>query len=601
MRKLLIARPEEEGYAPIRDYAAIGDGRTVALVALDGSIDWLCLPDLDSPSVFASLLDARLGGSFTLAPEVAFEATHHYLPSTNVLVTVFTTPTGTIQVIDAMTLPDSGLSPFRELCRQIQVLSGRVPMRWTVQPGFEYARGDVTIGTRNGVPVASSGNVALAVNTWNAGEPVLDSTSIGGRFTAETDALIALSISYQEPLVLPTRSEVEARLASTISFWRGWAESCTYAGRWRDAVVRSVLALKLLVFSPSGALAAAATTSLPESIGGERNWDYRFCWIRDAAFTLSVFLHLGFPKEAESFFWWLMQASQLTHPRLDVLYRLDGGVRTSERELSFEGYLDSRPVRVGNAAGEQSQLDIYGDLLQTAWAYTSAGQGIDPEIAGRLSETADLVCDIWHDPDSGIWEVRSEPLHFTQSKMMSWVALDRAIRLAEAGLIHAPTERWSIQRDAIGDFIESRCWSEERSSYARSAGSDELDAAVLLGALFGYRDPADPRMSSTIDAIGHHLGEGPFIKRYSGEDGVGGPEGAFLPCSFWFVEALARGGRRSRAVALMDELVSFANDVGLYSEEIDPENGDFLGNFPQALTHLSFISAALAIEDAGQA
>jgi len=591
-----------EGYAPIRGYAAIGDGRTVALVALDGSIDWLCLPDLDSPSVFGSLLDARLGGSFTLAPEVAFEATHHYLPSTNVLVTVFTTPLGTIQVTDALTLPDScGLSPFRELVRRIQVLSGRVPMRWAVKPGFEYARGDVTIGTRSGVPVASSGNVALAVNTWNAGEPVLDSASIGGRFTAETDALIVVSISYQEPLVLPTRDDVERRLAGTISFWRGWTESCTYAGRWRDAVVRSALVLKLLVFSPSGALAAAATTSLPESIGGARNWDYRFCWIRDAAFTLSAFLQLGFPREAESFFWWLMQASQLTHPRLDVLYRLDGGVPASERELAFGGYADSRPVRVGNAAGKQSQLDIYGDLLQTAWAYSSAGHRIDPEIAGRLSETADLVCDIWHDPDSGIWEVRSEPLHFTQSKMMSWVALDRATRLAEAGYIHAPTERWSIERDAIGAFIESRCWSEERSSYTRSAGSDELDASVLLGALFGYRDPEDPRMLSTIEAIGQRLSEGPFMKRYSGEDGVGGPEGAFLPCSFWFVEALARCGRRTRAVALMDELVSFANDVGLYSEEIDAENGDFLGNFPQALTHLSFISAALAIEDAGQA
>jgi len=589
------------GYAPIRGYAAIGDGRTVALVALDGSIDWLCLPDLDSPSVFASLLDARLGGSFMLGPDVTFEATHHYLPSTNVLVTVFTTPLGTIQVTDAMTLPGSGLSPFRELVRRIEVISGRVPMRWAVHPRFGYARGDVTIGTRNGIPVATSGNVALAVNTWNAGEPVLDEASIGGRFTAETDALIVLSIAYQEPLVFPSRNEVEARLEGTISFWRGWAESSTYAGRWRDAVVRSVLALKLLVFSPSGALAAAATTSLPESIGGERNWDYRFCWIRDSAFVLSVFLHLGFAQEAESFFWWLMQASQLTHPRLDVLYRLDGGVRTSERELSFEGHADSRPVRVGNSSGKQSQLDIYGDLLQTAWVYSSAGHRIDPEIAGRLSETADLVCDIWHDPDSGIWEVRSEPLHFTQSKMMSWVALDRAIRLAEAGHIHGAPERWSIERDAIASFIESRCWSEKQSSYARSAGSDELDAAILLGALFGYRDRADPRMLSTIEAIGHNLGEGPFMKRYSGEDGVGGPEGAFLPCSFWFVEALARCGRRTRAVALMDELVSFANDVGLYSEEIDPGSGDFLGNFPQALTHLSFISAVLAIEGADKA
>jgi len=356
-----------------------------------------------------------------------------------------------------------------------------------------------------------------------------------------------------------------------------------------------------LVFAPSGALAAAATTSLPERPGGDRNWDYRFCWIRDSAFTVIAFLSLGYLHEADAFFWWLMHATQLSHPRLHVLYRLDGGSYSSERTLPLEGYEGSQPVRVGNAAVDQTQLDIYGDLLQSAWVYASADRPIDPDIARRLAETADFVCDKWRDVDSGIWEVRSEPLHFTQSKMMCWIALDRALRLAGAGHITGDVARWTAERVAIGTFIESRCWSENKKSYVRSADVEELDAALLLGALFGYRDPEDPRMKGTIDAIGRELGNGPLIHRYLGEDGLAGSEAAFLPCSFWFVEALARSGQRSRALAAMGELVSRANDVGLYSEEIDPQGGAFLGNFPQALTHLSLISAALALGDASLA
>jgi len=588
-------------YAPIRDHAAIGDGRTVALVALDGTIDWLCLPDLDSAGVFGSLLDARSGGAFALAPEVPFEAGRHYLSATNVVVTEFATSTGTVRVTDAMTLPDGGLSPARELCRRIEVVSGHVPMRWEVRPAFGFGQDRTAFGTRSGVPVATAGNLALAVNAWGAGEPRVSGSAIEGRFLARTDATIALSVAHQEPLVLPTRADVEGRLASTIEFWRGWAASSLYAGPWRDAVQRSALALKLLVFSPSGAVAAAPTTSLPESLGGERNWDYRFCWVRDSAFTLSAFLHLGYADEADAFFWWLMHASQLTHPHLEVLYRLDGGIGAPERALPLSGYEGSRPVRVGNSAVRQLQLDIYGDLLQAAWMYAAAGRRIDPEIARRLEEIADLVCDLWTEPDSGIWEVRSEPRHFTQSKMMCWVALDRAIRLAEDGHVNGTVDRWRSERTAIGSFIESRCWSEDERAYVRSAGSEELDAAVLLGALFGYREPDDPSMIGTIEAIGRELGHGPFIDRYSGGDGLAGSEGAFLACSFWFVEALARAGRTARASALMSELVSHANDVGLYAEEIDPVNGAFLGNFPQALTHLALISAAVALGDEGSA
>ncbi|HET9311283.1 MAG TPA: glycoside hydrolase family 15 protein [Actinomycetota bacterium] len=584
-------------YTPIRDHAAIGDGRTIALVGLDGSIDWLCLPDLDSPSVFGSLLDAGAGGAFTLAPDLPFESTHRYVEGTNVLVTEFTTPMGAVRVTDGMTLPGDDLAPFRELARTVERIAGEVPMRWSVTPRFGYGRDRTTIALRHGIPVASAGNVALAVNTWNAGSPRLGPSSIEGRFVAQGDATIAISVASQEPLVLPSRGDVERRMRDTAEFWRSWAHVCAYDGAWRDAVERSALALKLLVFAPSGAVAAAATTSLPEEMGGERNWDYRFCWLRDSAFTVSSFLRLGYVAEADAFFWWLMHASQLTHPRLQVLYGLDGGVGASETQLPLAGYRGSVPVRVGNAAVGQVQLDIYGSLMQAAWVYMEAGRPFDDEVARRLARTADLVCDIWREPDSGIWEVRSEPRHFTHSKMMCWVALDRAIGLASRGHIHGSVDRWSDQRLAIGSFIESRCWSESRRSYVRSAGSSELDASVLLGALLGYRDPRDPRMTCTIDAIRRGLGRGPLLDRYRGIDGLRGSEGAFLACSFWLVEALARSGRRSEASSLMEELRSRANHVGLYSEEIDVSNGEFLGNFPQALSHLALIGAAVALED----
>ncbi len=320
---LTPARPAADdgrGYPSIRDHAAIGDGRTVALVTRDGTIDWLCLPDLDSPSVFGALLDRRTGGSFVLRPDVPFEASRRYVPSTNVLETTFGTATGTVRILDAMTLPDGeGLEPARELCRRIQVVDGRVPMRWAVEPRFGYGHDRVTIGERRGVPVAAAGNLAIAVNSWDAGGPVVTGSSIQGRFTARTPATIALSVASQEPLVLPDRDAVERRLANTTAYWQRHVRAGTYAGPWRDAVERSALAPKLLVFAPSGALAAAATTSLPETLGGERNWDYRFCWVRDAAFTLSAFLHLGDVREAESWLWWLIHASQRTHPTHGVV------------------------------------------------------------------------------------------------------------------------------------------------------------------------------------------------------------------------------------------------------------------------------------------
>ncbi|MFB4307307.1 glycoside hydrolase family 15 protein [Actinomadura sp. GTD37] len=593
-----------DGYVRLRDYAVIGDGRSAALIAADGSVDWLGTPDLDSPSVFAAVLDPARGGRFLLEPEEPFTVTRRYLPGTNVLETTFTTGRGSVRVTDSLTLEGDGtLGPMRELQRRLDGVAGTVPLRWSVQPRFGYGARRPRIARRAGVPVAVAGGDALAVCTWDAGEPQCADRAISGRLELGQGrrALLAMPFAHREPLVLPTRSDCDARMEHTVAAWRGWSRERSYEGMWRDAVLRSALALKLLIFAPSGAIAAAATTSLPEHVGGGRNWDYRFSWVRDSVFTLDALLRLGCPTEAHAYFWWLMHATQLTHPRLRVLYRLDGGGDAPERTLPFEGYRGSQPVRTGNAAGGQVQLDTYGELLQTGWLYAGAAGRLDADLARRLAELADFVCAAWRDRDSGIWEVRSAPLHFTHSKMMCWVALDRAVDLCERGLIRdRGSARWRLARDQVRDFVETRCFSSRRRCYTRSAGSSELDAAVLLGLLHGYARPGDPRMRATVDTIGRELRHGPFVDRYSGEDGLGGAEGAFLACSFWLAECLARTGRRDRAIALMDDLIGLANDVGLYSEEIDPDTGAFLGNLPQGLSHLALISAACAIGSGGE-
>jgi GH15 family glucan-1,4-alpha-glucosidase len=587
-----------DGYAPIREYAAIGDGRSVALVASDGSIDWLCLPNLDSGSAFGALLDARRGGRFELAPAVPFESERRYLPDTNVLETTFRTAGGTVRVTDAMTVAGAGLAPFRELVRRVEGVAGAVPMRWRAEPRFSYGRRPVSLGRRHGVPVATSAHDAVAVRSWDAGEPEVGDDAIAGAFEARAGgrALLVLAAAHQEPLVLPVRNEVEARLAATAAFWRQWVSARGYAGPWREAVVRSALALKLLTFAPSGAIAAAPTTSLPEQIGGSRNWDYRFSWVRDASYTVDALLELACPAEGESFFWWLMHAARLTHPRLSVLYCLDGRIDAKERELPLEGYRRSRPVRLGNGAVEQLQLDIYGGLLEAAYVYASAGNRLDRDTGRRLGEYADLVCELWRCKDAGLWEVRSAPEHFTQSKLMCWIALDRACRLAERGEVRGgQPARWRKEADAILAFVDERCWSEEKGGYTRSAGREDLDAGFLLAFIRGFGDAADERIRRTVEAIRRELAHGPFVHRYRDEDGLPGDEGAFVACSFWLVDALARIGRQDDAAALMEEVLALANDVGLYSEEIDPADASFLGNFPQALSHLALIEAAVQV------
>jgi GH15 family glucan-1,4-alpha-glucosidase len=593
----------DRGFAPIREYALIGDGRTAALIGLDGSVDWLCLPNFDSPSVFGAILDPDRGGCFVLQPAVPFSATRRYRDDSNVLETTFVTDVGRVRVVDAMPLPGEELCPTRELARAIEGIAGAVPMRWSLSPRFHYGGPRTTCGWRGRVPVATCGGHAIAISSWDGGTPSWRGDLLESSMTvaAGSHAVIALTTAYEEPLVFPSRRAVESRIEATDRFWREWAGARSYSGPWREAVIRSALALKLMIFAASGASVAAPTTSLPEEIGGVRNWDYRFCWIRDSAFLIDALLRLGCRAEAQALFWWFMQATALTAPRLQVLYRLDGGQQADERTLDLCGYQGSRPVRVGNAAVDQHQLDLYGDLLETIWLYAKGDCRLDPDTGRRVAAIANHVCDIWRHADAGIWEMRGQPRHFTHSKVMCWVALDRAIRLAqEEEVPRRSIERWTREAGAIVDFVETHCWSESRRSYVQYAGSTDLDASLLMLALMGYGGADSARVASTVDAIGRALRKGPYVYRYRSGDGLPGQEGCFLNCSFWLVGALARGGRVDDACSLMTDLLAEANDVGLYAEEVEPSTGTFLGNFPQALVHLSLIDAALAIGEAQQ-
>jgi len=591
-----------DGYAPIREYALVGDGRTTALIARDGAVDWLCLPNVDSPSVFARVLDAERGGSFRLEPGVPYEAERRYQDNSNVLETTFTTAEGVVRVTDAMTLTDDDrISPLRELCRKVEALSGTVPLRWSFDPRFGYGERRTELDRRAGRWFAHSGTECVALGAWNVGEITANGATVGGelRLREGDSALLELSAAHKEPAVLPSRDDVERRLAQTARFWPRWAGRIRYDGPWRDAVVRSVLALKLLVYAPSGAMVAAPTASFPEWIGGSRNWDYRLTWLRDASRALDALIRLGIDDEAHAFFWWFMHASRVTQPRLQILYKVDGSAHSKERELSeLAGYRRSAPVRVGNGAADQVQLDVYGSVLDAIWLYVQDVGHVDGDTGKEIAKIADYVAEHWRERDSRIWEVRAETTHFTQSKALCWVALDRACKLAERGLIPDRTDRWSAAADEIRAFVDKQSWDAERNSYVRAPDLRELDASLLTMAILSYDDPAGERLRGTVAAVERELRQGPFVYRYRGEDGVGGEEGAFLTCSFWLVDALARQGRLDDARRLMDELVGLANDVGLYSEEIDPNSAEFLGNFPQGLTHLALVNAAHSIEDA---
>jgi GH15 family glucan-1,4-alpha-glucosidase len=585
-----------DGFAPIGDYAALGDGRTVALVASDGSVDFMSLPELHSPTAFAALLDPERGGRFALAPAGEFEAARRYVGRTNVLETTYRTATGAVRVTEALTLQDGGLLPWVELARRIEGVEGTVRLAWRVEPRFDWGRERPTVRARNGLTVAEGSGLQLGVHSWGAGEPRLEEDAVAGELELEAGgrALLALTCTHGQPLPKPSREHVEARLDATCRVWERWLGMWGYDGPWQEAVARSALALKLLIYAPCGSIAAAPTTSLPEAVGADKNYDYRYAWVRDSAFTLDALMRLDLPEQVHESFTWLLRAVRETAPDLRPFYDLSGGVPERCEELThLRGYRDSRPVRYGNAAGVQLQLGSWGDLLETADLYVSRGNALDDATAGLLAACVDRVSVIWTDEDCGIWEL-PERRHYTSSKAAVWTALDRAVRLAEQGHLpgdHVP--QWREQRERVRGWLEELAWSEALGAYAAWPDGECLDAAVLRMLRMDY--PERERLELTVDAVRERLSAGGvLLYRTSGHVGR---EGAFLACSFWLVEALARLGRVTEACSAMEELLGYGNDLGLFSEEVDPVTGELLGNFPQGLSHLALVNAAGAIAD----
>lgn len=593
-----MSRPlRVNGFAPIEDYAILGDGRTVALLASDGSVDWWPLPGLDSPPVLAALLDPAHGGHLALAPAGDSEVRRRYIEDTNVVEATFTTPTGgVVRVTSALTVGSAGRLPWTELAQRVEVVEGSVEMEWSLVPGDRFGRANPWVVCRDGTPLAQIEDQTMAVIVEGFPSVEVTTHAVSGRTPLQTGdrALLAVVATDNEPLFLPTATAVQTRLDRTVASWRRWSELVNYDGPWSTAVHRSALALKTLLTEDSGAIAAAATTSLPERIGGPKNWDYRFAWVRDSSFTLDALINLGLHEEVHGAVSWLLSAIRRNGGDLHVFYSLDGSVADDgEEKLDIPGWRHSQPVVSGNAASEQTQLGTYGDLFDTVSRFCAEGHVVDAATGRMLADLADRCCDQWRRKDSGIWELKALE-HYTISKIGCWVALDRAVRLAEAGQIPAlDTERWRSGADEIRDWVNTHCWSDTKAAYTFHADTDDLDAAVLLAGRTGFE--RGPRLTSTIEAICADLGRGPLLYRYSGADQE---EGAFVACSFWLVDALVRTGQIERAHQSMEEAVALTNDLGLLSEQVDPATGAFLGNMPQGLSHLALINAAVAIGEA---
>jgi GH15 family glucan-1,4-alpha-glucosidase len=589
----------QDGYLPIASYALLGDGSTVALVAADGSIDWLPVPAIDAPPAFAALLDPEDGGRMELAPVAEFSVQRRYLPGTAVLETTFRTADGSVTVTDALNRYGDRPLPWTELAREVRAERGAVPMRWRVAPGRRFGSAEpwVREAARDRPPLIGVGDQTLAVTSANAGPPELREHEIRGEFTATPDStvLLAVTATDQEPVPVPDAADIANRLRTTTDRWQAWQRSIEYAGPHAEAVIRSALTLELLTITATGANAAAATTSLPEAIGGNRNYDYRFAWVRDASFALDALTSLGLRAEVHAVLSWLLRAVRRTAPDIHVMYALDGQPAPAEEQNvgSMPGYLRTEPVYVGNAAASQRQLGCYGHLMDAVYQYVRHGGQLDSATGAMLAEMADKVCDLWRQPDAGLWEL-GDYRHYTSSKLGCWVALDRAAWLADRGQLPGwRTGRWRSAADEIHRWVDEHCWSADRSCYLMAAGSDQLDAAVLLAGRTGFCAGQPERLRSTISAIRRELGAGgPLLYRYSE---MRGKEGAFAACTFWLAEALAYAGQRDEASAVFAEMLGYTNEVGLLSEEIDPESGGLLGNFPQGLSHLALIAAAQAI------
>jgi GH15 family glucan-1,4-alpha-glucosidase len=587
---------------PISDYALIGDTRTAALCSSEGSIDWLCLPRFDSNPVFGRLVAGETGGSFSIAAAGAQRVARQYREGSAVLETTWQAATGSLTLTEGMVLDVSGrLIPQVLLVRRIRCNAGRADVRICFAPQLGLEGTPPHISHRGGILVCDWGALAVSLQSVPATGLVPAIERVVSLGQGET-ITFAMGVAHRSPLVFVKPDAAYRLLEETDRWWQDWSEDVTYAGPFRDAVVRSLITLRLLTFSPSGAPVAAPTTSLPEAVGSVRNWDYRFSWPRDASIGLAAFLAVDKDEEARSFLHWLLHAGRLTRPRLEVLYTIHGKPGPPEQELwNVTGYRGSKPVRIGNGASTQHQLDVYGWVLDAAWLFVRSRGRLYGEIWRALAGLADFVANRWRWPDAGIWEVRGKPRHYVHSKLMAWLALDRALRISEFHHTRAGrVQRWMAERDALAAQIRDEGFDRGLGSYVWAYGSRELDASLLILPILEFEEPRSTRLRGTLEAVRRNLDAGgPLLYRYrAGMDALEGKEGAFLPCSFWLVQALARVGQVEEAVKMFGDLLALSNDVGLLPEELDPSDKSHLGNFPQAFTHATVVQAALAIQEA---
>ncbi|MEU9326504.1 glycoside hydrolase family 15 protein [Streptomyces canus] len=598
---------DHTGYLPIAEHGLIGDLRSVALVGTDGTIDWYCCPSFDAPSVFASILDAERGGCFELAATVPARTKQFYFPDTNVLITRFYTEDGVGEVQDFMPVDGDTVETERHrLIRRVVCVRGSIPFRTRVAPRFDYGAQPHTLRMVGDVAVFETPKLSLGLTATVPLETEGPDVRADFKLSEGESAVFALDQVGGE--VTPrrcARTEAEEQFNSTVAYWRHWLSASKYRGRWREMVHRSALTLKLLTYAPTGAIVAAPTTSLPEQLGGERNWDYRYVWVRDAAFCVYALLRLGFTSEAEAFMDFLIRhVSPDGHGHsgpLQIMYGIDGRTDLTERELGhLEGHQGSAPVRVGNAAADQLQLDIYGALIDSIYLYDKWAKPISSDQWDDVSALVDWVCENWDQPDEGIWETRGGRKNFLYSRLMCWVAIERAIRMANRRGLPADLNRWRECRDVIYRRIMKRGWSETRQAFVQHEDGDVLDAAVLMMPLTKFIAPTDPKWLSTLDALTEELVSDSLVYRYdptASPDGLRGDEGTFSICSFWYVEAMVHAGRIDEARLAFEKMLTYANHLGLYAEEIS-NTGEQQGNFPQAFTHLALISAAFNLDRA---
>jgi GH15 family glucan-1,4-alpha-glucosidase len=598
--------PSAERVPRIRDYGLIGDSRSTALVSRYGSVEWLCWPRFDSPSIFAAILDREKGGHWSIAPTREYEVERGYIENSNVLETRFVCPSGKASLIDLMPVSSEEykrkvLVPYHELLRELRCTSGEIEVEIDFFPRPDYGSKAVQIRAVGGLGLRMEAGDGAC---WLRGSVPLNvqSDRAGATVVLKQGEVLRFSLSYTEtsPAVLPVLGKAtEEAIERSVQWWQQWAAVCKYQGPYRDAVLRSALALKCLAYAPSGAVIAAATTSLPERIGDSLNWDYRYCWLRDASLTIRALLGLGYYNEAASFLTWMLHTTRLTHPGLSVMYTVFGRLTPREQELKhLRGYFDSAPVRIGNAARKQLQLDIYGETVEATAQYAEYADffgSFDQMTQRTLIALGKYVAKNWDQPDEGIWEPRYARENHTHSRLMCWTALDRLLALDEKGKLKGvPREWFTRERDRIRQQIESRAWNAKMQSYVSVLDGNELDSTLLRLDWYGFEHADSDRMISTYERVREKLGAGKgLLYRYRRSPG----EGTFGVCAFWGVEHLALAGRLDEAHETFQQLLGYQNDLGLFAEEIDPESGDALGNFPQAFTHVGLISAALTIAE----